>query len=176
MIRLEDIRTEYVDDPETLKLFQESTKEQERIKQHQRWTQEKSNLLNHVITICLLLFISSCSASWHLKQAIKKGAEISSDTITKPIMVFIPQVIKDTVFESRPGDTVRIEKERLRIKYVELPGDSVYIFGESRADTIIREVPVTVTQIVTAPKDNKWKWIAIALGVILILLFLIVRK
>lgn len=176
MIRLEDIRTEYVDDPETLKLFQESTKEQERIKQHQSWTQEKSNLLNRVITICLLLFISSCSASWHLKQAVKKGAEISSDTVTKPIMVFIPQVVKDTVFESRPGDTVRIEKERLRIKYVELPGDSVYIFGESRADTIIREVPVTVTQIVTTPQDNKWKWIAIALGVILILLFLIIRK
>lgn len=126
--------------------------------------------------IILAILLTSCSASWHLKQAIKKGAEISSDTVTKPIMAFIPQVVKDTIFESRPGDTVRIEKERLRIKYVELPGDSVYIFGESRADTIIREVPVTVTQIVTAPRDNKWKWIAIALVVILILLFLIMRK
>lgn len=176
MIRLEDIRTEYVDDPEILKLFQESTKEQERIKQHQSWTQEKSNLLNHVITICLLLFISSCSASWHLKKAIQKGAQVEVDTVVKPITVFIPSVVKDTIFESRQGDTVRIEKERLRIKYVSLPGDSVYIHGESRADTIVREIPVTVTQIVTAPKDNKWKWIAIALGVILILLFLIVRK
>lgn len=175
MIRVEDIRTDYVDDPETLKLFQETAKEQERIKQHQSWTQEKQNLLNQVITICLLFFLSSCSASWHLKQALKKGAEISSDTVTKPIMVFIPQVVKDTVFESRPGDTVRIEKERLRIKYVELPGDSVYIFGESRADTIIREVPVTVTQIVTAPKDNKWKWIAIALAVVIVVSFVIRR-
>lgn len=126
--------------------------------------------------IILAILLSSCSASWHLKQAIRKGSEISSDTVTKRVAVFIPQVVKDTIFESRPGDTVRIEKERLRIKYVSLPGDSVYIHGESRADTIVREIPVTVTQIVTAPKDNKWKWIAIALGVILILLFLIMKK
>lgn len=124
----------------------------------------------------LLFLLSSCSASWHLQKAIQKGAQVKTDTVVKPITVFIPSVVKDTIFESRQGDTVRIEKERLLIRYVNLPGDSVYIKGESRADTIIREVPVTVTQIISAPKNNTWKWIAIALGVILILLFLIMRK
>lgn len=151
-------------------------------------TRREKSLFITLAFILLLVFImslSGCSdkatrnlrkADKYLKKAIAAGAIVNPDTVYKPIAVFIPQVVKDTVFESIQGDTVRIEKERLRIKYVNLPGDSVYIYGESKADTIIKEVPVTVTQNVTVPvKDNKWKWIALALGVVLILAFVLRR-
>ena len=43
-------------------------------------------------------------------------------------------------------------------------------------DTIIKEVPVTVTQNVTVPvKDNKWMWIALALGALIVVMFLVKR-
>src|SRR5690606_38498493 len=104
------------------------------------------------------------------------GAIVNTDTVYKHVPIFIPQVVKDTVFESKQGDTVLIEKDRLKIQYVNLPGDSVYIYGESKADTIIKEVPVTVTQNVTVPvKDNKWKWIALALGALIVIIF-VLRK
>lgn len=138
-----------------------------------------------ILLIILLIGLSSCSnkatrhlrkADKHLQKAIAAGAIVNPDTVYKHVPIFIPQVVKDTVFESRQGDTVLIEKDRLKIQYVNLPGDSVWIYGESKADTVIKEVPVTVTKNITVPvKDNKWKWIALALGALIVIIF-VLRK
>ena|SRR5690606_35271651 len=108
------------------------------------------------ILLCLIVFLlSSCGTSYHLRRAEQhlkkaelKGANVRTDTVYKLDTIYFPVVgvETDTIFQSIPGDTVEIEKERLRIKYVEMPGDSVYIEGECEADTVIqvRNIPVEV--------------------------------
>lgn len=102
-----------------------------------------------------------------MRMAIKKGAQVTRDTITIETETIIPQIEKDTVFiQPEIGDTIVIEKEKLKIKYVRLPGDTVYLSGEVKADTIIqiREIPCDTT--IEAPPDRMkwWHWILICLG------------
>jgi len=96
-------------------------------------------------------------AEHHLKKAELKGAVIKPDTVYKFIEIEVPAVSYDTVFQSAEHDTVFISKDRLKIKYVNLPGDSVYIEGKCEADTVKIKVPVTVTKNITAPKGF-WYW------------------
>jgi hypothetical protein len=111
-----------------------------------------------LFSACLLF---SCSAKWHLKQAEKKGAITKTDTVFTDIPVFIEEVKRDSIFFSIPGDTVRIERDRLRVTYVRLPGDSVYIEGECKADTIFQEVPVTITNTIEAKSGFAWWWLVL---------------
>jgi hypothetical protein len=90
--------------------------------------------MNYPTLILFIILMTGCSARWHLKRAQhhinkaeQKGASIDSDTVYIEKEVFVPEIKTDTVFESQPGDTVTIEKEKLTIKYVKLPGDKVYI-------------------------------------------------
>lgn len=113
--------------------------------------------------ITIVLLLSGCSASWHLKKAIQKGALVSSDTVYVEKSVIVPEVTTDTIFHSVAGDTVRIERERLKIKYVRLPGDSVYVEGKCESDTIFVKTPVYVKTEIKAP-PSKWKWWHIVLA------------
>lgn len=119
--------------------------------------------------ILLGLFLFSCGPAAKLRRAEKliakaeqQGATWRVDTIYTEVPVIINQVREDTIFESVPGDTVVIEKERLKIKYVKLPGDSVFIEGECKADTVYKEFPTVVTKTIEAKGGIKWYWIAVA--------------
>lgn len=118
--------------------------------------------------LLIVLIFTGCSARWHLKKAIQKGAFVKSDTVYVDRTVYVPEVKTDTVFTSLVGDTIRIEKEKLRIKYVRLPGDSVYIEGKCLPDTLRIKVPVSVDTDIHAP-DCKWKLIHIIGAAILFL-------
>lgn len=127
--------------------------------------------------IIILLLFCSCSSSWHLKQAERhirkaqiKGATATADTLWIKDTVFVNSVRVDSIFTAKQGDTVVIEKDRLKIKYVRLPGDSVFIEGECKADTVIRNIPVTVVKEIKA-KGMDWKWLIVAfvLGAIALL-------
>jgi len=112
----------------------------------------------------VVLFSYGCSAKFHLKQserhkriAIQKGGLIERDTIWTEREVITKLIEKDTVFTSLQGDTVYIQKEKLKIKYVKIPGDSVFIEGACVPDTLKILVPTTVTEIIHAPKPTiKW--------------------
>lgn len=105
-----------------------------------------------------------------IDRAIAKGATVKRDTIFKEIPVFVTEVKTDTVFkEKQVGDTVTIEKEKLKIKYVKLPGDSVYIEGECEADTIKINVPIaTNTKFETKPLMKWWQFAGIILIVLVV--------
>jgi hypothetical protein len=133
----------------------------------------------------ILLYCSSCSSNWHLKRskyhermAVAKGAISSPDTIFILRKVYIPSVKVDSIFVSPESDTVFISKERLKIKYVNLPGDSVFIEGECTADTVKITVPVTITKEITAPKGfwYYFPWILVLLGAFLLLYFFIRKR
>ena len=67
--------------------------------------------------LLLVSVLTSCSAHYHLRRAVKKDPSIlQKDTITVvDTVVSKPVELKDTVV-LRQTDTVTIEKERLRVK------------------------------------------------------------
>jgi hypothetical protein len=130
------------------------------------------------LTIFLASAIWSCGPNYHLrraehhlKKAELKGAVIDSDTVWRSVDIYVPEVSTDTVFRSIHGDTVRIEKDRLKIKYVKLPGDSVYIEGKCETDTIEYKTYHTVTKTIQATSWIRWWYLLIAAGVGLIIGF-----
>lgn len=42
--------------------------------------------------LLILILLSSCSASYHLNKAIKKGAEVSSDTTWQDVTIISPEL------------------------------------------------------------------------------------
>lgn len=145
-------------------------------------TRKEWTFIIWIAMLVLILFLaSSCRslksaagllrhADKDVQAAIAKGAVIKSDTVFQQVKIPVPQVKTDTIFQAKDGDTVVIEKDRLLIRYIDRPGDTVEIHGECRTDTIYKEVPVTVTREIHAPKKgNPWKWIAVAFGAVLIL-------
>jgi len=139
--------------------------------------------MNKATILTLLFLLSGCSANWHLKRserhkliAIQKGALIQHDTVWTEKEVITKLIEKDTVFTSLQGDTVYIQKEHLKIKYVKIPGDSVFIEGACVPDTLKILVPTTVTEVVHAEKNwmNRWIiWLLIGFAIgILLALFL----
>jgi hypothetical protein len=132
------------------------------------------SLWQWILILILVWCVMSCSANYNLKRmkyhermAIAKGAVIIHDTVFVEKVVTVPEVKTDTVFESIEGDTVFISKDRLKIKYINLPGDSVFIQGKCESDTVIIKVPVTITKEITAPKGFKdyLPWILVVLTI-----------
>jgi hypothetical protein len=133
--------------------------------------------LSLIVGLLLILFYcSGCGSNYHLKRAqhhLKKaelkGAQIHSDTVYIEKLVAVPEVKTDTVFKSEIGDTVFIAQDRLKIKYVRLPGDSVFIEGKCESDTIRMEIPVTIVKEIYPKKGFvfylPWILVIIAVGV-----------
>lgn len=119
--------------------------------------------------VIILFTLSSCGASYHLKQserhlrkAIEKGAEVADDTVYVTKEIIIPEVKLDTVFKAQQKDTVFLTKDKLKIKYVKLPGDSVFIQGECEPDTVKIEIPVEINREISAGYSI-WKLIMFSL-------------
>lgn len=107
-------------------------------------------MIRYLLALILLWLIAGCSPEKLLQMAEKKGAKVTTDTVFQDVRVFVPQVRHDTTFRSLPGDTVVLTKDRLQVKYVRLPGDSVFIEGTCLPDTVRISVPVTVTRTISA--------------------------
>lgn len=118
-----------------------------------------------------LLFLLSCSSASKLRRAeklIEKAEELGAkwhvDTMTLKVPYAVPEIAYKEVHFAMPGDTVRIEKERLQIKYVRLKGDSVFIEGKCKADTIYKDVPVTIVKTIKAKQGfSLWQLIVLAI-------------
>lgn len=140
--------------------------------------------MNANLTLLIAILLFSCAPQAKLRRAeklIKKaellGAQWRVDTVKVNVPVFIDRIALDTLLISGTSDTVVITKDRLRLKYVNLPGDTVWISGECDSLTIIKEVPVTITKVIQAPdKGLKW-WQLILIGAgAMLVLFFIIRK
>ena len=138
-----------------------------------------------------MLFMSGCSVpkriNYHNKQsarhydkAIRLGYKPSADTVYIQDTVLLTETRLDTTFIEKQGDTILIEKDRLKIKYIRI-ADSVFIEGTCEADTIIKRIPYTVQEKIYIDKtffdyiglDTWWKqslfWIGLILLVAIIL-------
>ena len=107
----------------------------------------------------VLFSLSSCSLENRMErkfnQAQRKVEKLTirwprllqKDTIRDSVIVYVPQISHDTSFLLIPGDTVTITKDRLTMKYVQI-GDTVFLQGTCKADTIIQQIEIPFEHIV----------------------------
>ena len=110
---------------------------------------------NLAIYFTLIILLTSCSEAKKLRRAEKKIYKLTQkfpqllkkDTLHDTVSIVTSEVRHDTQFVSQPGDTTYINNGKLEIKYVRI-GDTTYIEGKCKSDTIIQTVEIPVEQIV----------------------------
>lgn len=118
--------------------------------------------------ILFLLILCSCGPVAKLKRAeklIKKAEELGAvwhvDSVQVEVPVFVPETRVDSIFVQKPGDSVVIEKERLKVIIKRLKGDTIKVEAECKADTIKVKVTKTVTKTIQAKDGIKWWWLIV---------------
>lgn len=118
---------------------------------------KRKNSLFYLLLVAILF--NSCSLEKRLENKFKRAERkiekltikypelLKKDTLHDTFKIFSNQIKHDTSFVSLPGDTTYVYKDKLRIKYVRV-GDTTYIEGECKGDTIIRTVEIPVDKIV----------------------------
>lgn len=127
-----------------------------------------------------MLSMSGCSATQKAARKLERARRLTeraaildpesvkADTVFKLIPIYVPSIKLDTVFVDK-GIPVIIEKDKLLIKYLrDTLTNEVFIEGECKADTIIKEVPVVVNKTAYI-KQSFWRT---APGVVIIILFI----
>jgi len=143
------------------------------------------------VIILGLLALMSCTMEKRMDRKIRRAERkienltikypqlLQKDTLYDTFNIVTPTVKYDTSFIDKAGDTTYIYKDKLRIKYVRT-GDTTYIEGECKGDTIIQTVEIPIERIVVRKQTFeerfgrffKFSWILV---VIVLLLYLAVR-
>ena len=115
-----------------------------------------------IALICLSL--SSCSIESRTKRKIRRAERkiekltikypqlLKQDTIHEKIEIITPAVKLDTIHRVVHGDTVYLDKDKLRIKYI-IQNDTLLLSAECASDTIIKEVSIPFQQIVVQKRS-----------------------
>jgi hypothetical protein len=121
---------------------------------------QKSKRKNSIFFILLIIFLfNSCSLEQRLenkfrraerkieKLTIKYPGLLKQDTVKDTFTIITSSVKHDTSFIDTTSDTTYIYKDKIRIKYIRV-GDTTYIEGECKSDTIIKTLEIPVKQII----------------------------
>lgn len=133
-----------------------------------------------VVKLITISLLSSCSATWHLKQAVKKDPTILvKDTLVVKDTVVLPPVATTDTVTTKLHDTIVVEKDRLKVRIVKRQ-DTLIIEGKCDSDTIIQTIEVPVPSLVMKDSDrwyNKvYKFSFYLLLLLLLALYLRVNK
>jgi shikimate 5-dehydrogenase len=86
------------------------------------------------------------------KLTIKYPQLLKSDTIHEKIEIITPAVKLDTIHRVVYGDTVYLDKDRLKVKYI-IQNDTILLSAECASDTIYKEVSIPFQQIVVKKRS-----------------------
>ena len=136
-------------------------------------------LHHYVYLLTLTILLTSCSAQWHLKTAVRKNPLIlEKDTlIVMDTVVSPPVAITDTVI-LRQHDTITLVKDRLRVRILKV-NDTITIDAICDSDTIISIVEIPYEKVVYIEKESffdKVKNLAIYLGLAFLAIKFIMKK
>ncbi len=118
---------------------------------------KRKNSLFYLFLVAIIL--NSCSLEKRLedkfrraerkieKLTIKYPKLLKRDTVQDTFSITIPSIKHDTAFIDTTSDTTYIYKDKLRIKYIRV-GDTTYIEGECKSDTITRTIEIPVERVV----------------------------
>lgn len=126
--------------------------------------------MNKIFYIALFL-LTSCSAEWHLKRAIKKGIEVKKDTISIHDTVITKEVYHDTTVVTKPNDTLYFTKDQWHVKIVRI-NDTLHVQGGCKSDTLYIERKIPVDRIVN--KIDYWSGIIVFLKWLVVLAAMLV--
>ena len=121
---------------------------------------QKSKRKDGIFFILLIVFLfNSCSVEQRLENKFRRAERrieklttkyprlLNKDTLHDTFNIVSDRIEHDTSFINIPGDTTYLYKDKLRIKYVRV-GDTVYIQGECKSDTIIHTVEIPFEKVV----------------------------
>ena len=115
-----------------------------------------------IALICLSL--GSCSIESRTKRKIRRAERkiekltikypqlLKQDTIHETIEIITPAVKIDTIHRIIRGDTIYLDKDKLRIKYV-VQNDTLLLSAECASDTIYKEISVPFQQVVVQKRS-----------------------
>lgn len=129
--------------------------------------------------ILLFFALVGCSGAWHLRQAVKKGVIIKSDTVYQEKTVIVPGD-STTIFVpvTRLKDSlVTVYQDRIKIQYRTVH-DTLRFQVECPPDSIIVRVPVAVnTEIDCPPPNGMWRTVTFVLiGLLALLVYVVARR
>ena len=131
-------------------------------------------MLKYAIAILLL---TSCSASWHLKRAIKKDPSLllSRDTVLvhDTQLVTKERMLTDSFFTTC-YDTVVMEDSFVYTKVIRRD-NVVKVYTKCKSDTIriTTKIPYKLPATVSYKNDPTWKILAIVFGSLLLLIIIL---
>ena len=118
----------------------------------------------------LSIFFASCSANWHLKQAVKKNPSIITEKVIRQVDTLI---IRDSVkvehtFTTKSIDTIIIDNEHFKSTIYRYH-DTIKLVQVLKADTIRITQKVVVPVVEYKPWYEKYLFFLI-IGVIILIL------
>jgi len=131
-------------------------------------------MLKYAVAILLL---TSCSASWHLKRAIKKDPSLlnGGDTVLVHDTQFVTKerVLTDSFVTTR-YDTITLEDSFVFTQVIRRD-NVIKVYTKCKSDTvrITTKIPFKIPPTVTYKNDPFWKSLAVALGTLLLLIIII---
>ena len=124
----------------------------------------------------ILLLLSGCSASWHIRKAQKKDPSLFvRDTVVKVDTIWLEVAKIDTLFKYR-YDTVEFTKDSIRVKYFHNYIDSLVYIEVDCPDSEVITKTNTVTETITLkPTIADYFRIGFFILIVLIAVFFISR-
>lgn len=124
-----------------------------------------------------ILLLTSCSANWHLKRAIKKDPSLlkSRDTVLVHDTQIVTQerVITDS-FVTTCYDTVTLEDSFVYTQVIR-KDNVIKVYTKCKSDTvrITTKIPFSLPPTVSYKNDPFWKSLAVGLGTLLLLIIIL---
>lgn len=120
-------------------------------------------LLALLIILIVSLALGSCSADWHLRQAVKKGANVYVQRWDTTIVTKERKIV-DTVLLPK-WDSVVINKNNIKVKLVRRV-DTIRVSATCQSDTV--RVTKYIRQKVSTPRKESFFWQIVAACAIVI--------
>ena len=117
--------------------------------------------IGYAAAIFAALLLLGCNSEKRCaRQMVRCGVVFTSDTQYIHDSISIERTLRDTLLAWDSliiGDTITIERDRLRVKVVKLPGERLWVQGECK-DTVIRYVRQVVNAVKRERFMPRWLW------------------
>jgi hypothetical protein len=127
--------------------------------------------------IAIMIFLTGCSAEWHLKKAIQKNPAMAQTSTHTIDTLFVRDSVSITdTFTTKTIDTITIEKDG--VKTIVYRNHDVI-----RVQTVVKADTIRYTKTIQLPAQIKYtervkvpQWIGLTLFLGLILLMIIIKR
>ena len=117
------------------------------------------------------IFFASCSANWHLEQAVKKNPKIITEKVIRQVdtLIIRDSVVHTDTFVTKSIDTIEIENEHFKT-VVYRYHDTIRVVNTLKGDTIriTKKVVVPVVK-----HETKYEKAFILLAAIIFMIWLL---